>query len=147
MQILEHRFVEEMPGQLDDGILYISMRFRTALHRCVCGCGYEVVTLFSPTDWQLTFDGETVSLSPSIGSWEFTCRSHYFITNNQVEHAGDWDEWQVQKGRESDKIRKKKYYADKAATPVAKVEVLLPHTKPPKSRLARLKAFFLSLFN
>src|ERR1700761_7616830 len=114
MKTLEHRFVEEVPEQLDQGVLYISMRFRTALHKCVCGCGYEVITPFSPTDWQLTFDGESVSLSPSIGSWEFACRSHYFITNNQVKHAGDWDEWQIQKGRERDKVRKKKYYGGKA---------------------------------
>lgn len=147
MQTLEHRFVDEMPEKLEDGVLYISMRFRTALHKCVCGCGYEVVTPFSPTDWQLSFDGESVSLSPSIGSWEFACRSHYFITNNQIEQAGDWDEWRVQKGRERDRVRKKEYYSGQTVTPVADVEVLLPHIKPIKSRWARLKAVVLSLFN
>jgi hypothetical protein len=147
MKTLEHRFVEEIPIELADGVLYISVRFRTALHKCVCGCGYEVVTPFSPTDWQLTFDGESVSLSPSIGSWEFACRSHYFITNNQIEHASDWDEWQVQKGRERDKVRKKKHYGSKVATPGIEAEVLRPQTKAPKSGLARLQALFLSLFN
>jgi hypothetical protein len=136
-----------MPGQLDEGVLYISMRFRTALHKCVCGCGYEVVTPFSPTDWQLTFDGESVSLSPSIGSWEFACRSHYFITNNQIEHAEDWDDWQVQKGRDRDKKRKKNYYGNTEMQSAEIVKVLHPKGKPTHSRMYRFKAFFLSLFD
>jgi hypothetical protein len=142
MQTLEHRFVEEMPEDLEQGVLYISMRFRTALHKCVCGCGFEVVTPFSPTDWQLTFDGESISLSPSIGSWEFACRSHYFITNNHIEHAGEWDEWQVQKGRETDKEQKKKYYGETKSVPLKEVEIILPRIS---SRLDRIKAFFMSI--
>jgi len=34
-----------------------------------------VVTPLSPTGWSLIFDGETVSLYPSIGNWNFPCRS------------------------------------------------------------------------
>jgi hypothetical protein len=146
MKTLEHRFVEEMPTTLDEGVLYISMRFRTALHKCVCGCGYEVVTPFSPTDWQLTFDGESVSLSPSIGSWEFACRSHYFITNNKVVHAGDWDDWEVEKGRKRDRERKQKYYGGATTAPVEKPKIN-PIFNLPQSRMSRLKALFLSLFN
>ena len=37
--------------------------------RCCCGCGEEVVTPFSPAQWQMSFDGEAVSLHPSIGNW------------------------------------------------------------------------------
>ena len=43
----EHRFVQNIPEQLEPGILYISMEFATAAHRCFCGCGEEVVTPFS----------------------------------------------------------------------------------------------------
>jgi hypothetical protein len=28
--------------------------FRTAAHCCCCGCGEEVVTPFTPTDWSMT---------------------------------------------------------------------------------------------
>jgi hypothetical protein len=47
--------------------------------KCCCGCGHEVVTPFSPTDWKLTFDCVSVSLYPSIGNWSPPCRAHYFI--------------------------------------------------------------------
>ncbi|MFC4855982.1 DUF6527 family protein [Actinophytocola glycyrrhizae] len=29
-------------------------------------------------DQRRDFNGETVSLSPSIGNWSFPCRSHYY---------------------------------------------------------------------
>ena len=76
---LSQQFVENVPEQLEEGIIYISMKYCTAIHKCVCGCNNEVVTPFSPTDWKMTFDGETISLSPSIGNWNFDCKSHYFI--------------------------------------------------------------------
>ena len=75
-------FVETMPAALSEGTLYISMVYAVARHLCACGCGEEVVTMFTPTDWKLTFDGEHVSLQPSIGNWSFACRSHYWITDN-----------------------------------------------------------------
>jgi hypothetical protein len=55
-------------GEQQDTI-YISIRFATVGHKCCCGCGREVITPLSPTDWSLTSDGETVSLHPSIGNW------------------------------------------------------------------------------
>jgi hypothetical protein len=38
----------------------------------------------------LFFDGETVSLSPSIGNFEFSCQSHYFIRKNLVVWVDQW---------------------------------------------------------
>jgi Family of unknown function (DUF6527) len=55
---LAHEFVDHIPDVLDPGVLYVSMKYATAAHRCCCGCGLEVVTPFTPTDWKLTFDGE-----------------------------------------------------------------------------------------
>jgi len=81
---MQHRFVEHIPEEISTGILYISTTYGTAIHKCCCGCNNDVVTPFSPTDWKLTFDGETVSLSPSIGNWSFKCKSHYFLRNNRV---------------------------------------------------------------
>jgi hypothetical protein len=71
---LDHRFVEDIPETLDPGVLYVSMRYATAVHLCCCGCEREVVTPFSPAQWKMTFDGEGVSLHPSIGSWALPCR-------------------------------------------------------------------------
>lgn len=94
-QRLEHRFVDRIPRQLEPGILYISMAHGTAIHSCCCGCGEEVVTPLTPTDWRITFDGETVSLQPSIGNWQLKCRSHYVINRGRVVEAGSWTQKQV----------------------------------------------------
>ena len=81
---LSHEFVKSVPKELEAGVLYISMEYRTAIHKCCCGCGEQVVTPFSPKRWKLKFDGKTVSLHPSIGNWSFQCRSHYWIKSNAV---------------------------------------------------------------
>lgn len=107
---LTHQFVEYVPDDLDDGVLYISITFATATHRCCCGCGKEVVTPLTPTDWTLIFDGENISLTPSIGNWSFACRSHYWIRRNQVVWAPGWSESQIVSGRLRDAIAKQEHF-------------------------------------
>ena len=108
--ILIHEFVEFIPDDLKEGTIYISMRFATVAHRCCCGCGNEVVTPLSPTDWKLIFDGKTISLDPSIGNWGFECRSHYWIRNNRVRWAARWSKEEVDAGRASDRAAKEEYF-------------------------------------
>ena len=103
---LDHRFVEVVPPELASGILYVSLEYGTMIHLCCCGCGNEVVTPLSPNDWKLTFDGQTVSIHPSVGSWSLPCRSHYVITRGRVNWADDWTEEQVAKGRARDQAIK-----------------------------------------
>ncbi len=103
---LNHVFVQSFPEAVDDNTLYISMRFATALHKCACGCGEQVITPFSPTDWKFMFDGEAVSLTPSIGNWSFKCRSHYWIKNSNIVWAESWSVKRVEEGRKADRIRK-----------------------------------------
>lgn len=107
---LEHQFVEQLPEHLREGVLYISIKYAIAAHLCGCGCGKEVVTPFTPTDWKMTYDGETISLSPSIGNWNFPCRSHYFIRRGRIVEAESWADEQVEAGRRHDKIAKANYY-------------------------------------
>lgn len=83
-----HEFVDELPDVLEPRVLYVSVVFSTAIHLCLCGCHSEIVTPITPTDWHLRFDGECVSLSPSIGNWSYKCRSHYFLRSGQVVWAG-----------------------------------------------------------
>jgi hypothetical protein len=90
MKTIQHKFVEFIPDTLEEGILYITLEYATALHKCACGCGMEVVTPLSPNDWKMIFNGKAVSLYPSIGNWQFTCRSHYWIENNQIIDANRW---------------------------------------------------------
>jgi hypothetical protein len=87
--VLAPKFVEFIPRELEANTIYISIPYATAIHNCCCGCGGRVVTPLSPTDWQLIFDGRSVSLKPSIGNWRFQCRSHYWIRNNRVIWAAD----------------------------------------------------------
>lgn len=110
---LQHKFVEFVPQVIEQGILYISIEYCTAIHKCVCGCNNEVVTPISPTDWKLTFDGETVSLSPSIGNWSLDCKSHYWIIHNEVRIAKRWNKNEIEKAQESDQKLKKEYFSRK----------------------------------
>lgn len=113
MKTLQHRFVELIPEKPESGILYISLEYCTAIHLCVCGCGNEVVTPISPTDWKISFNGETVSLSPSIGNWNFKCQTHYWITNNKIEMARKWSRKEIDSGRNSDSKKKRIYFKKK----------------------------------
>lgn len=113
MKTIAHKFVEFIPEQLEEGILYISLTYCTAIHKCCCGCGNEVVTRFSPTDWKLIFDGKTISLEPSIGNWNFKCKSHYWIKKNKVVNVTTWSKWEINFGRKSDYREKKKYFKKK----------------------------------
>ena len=108
-----HKFVEFIPENIQEGILYISIEYCTAVHKCICGCGNEVVTPISPTDWQLTFDGKTVSLNPSIGNWNFECKSHYFISKNKIQHAKRLKDLEIEEGRKKDSVRKELYFKKK----------------------------------
>jgi len=137
--MMQHRFVEIIPDAVEDGVLYISLKYCTAIHKCVCGCGNEVVTPISPTDWKLIFDGKTVSLSPSIGNWSFNCQSHYWIKRNEIVYAREWDKEEIQFGRTNDEKRKAKYY-NKENESVSSI------TKKPKKK-KRWKKFLKSIFS
>ncbi len=136
---LEHRFVQHIPEELEPGVLYISMDYGTAAHSCCCGCGEEVVTPFTPTDWTMTFDGETVSLNPSIGNWTLACRSHYVIKRGQVIKAGPWTDKQVEAERQRDRAAKSRFYAvPEPAEPVATADQAEPSSQPKLGCLGRI---------
>lgn len=106
-----HQFVEFIPEALEEGTLYVSILYTTAAHLCCCGCGRKVVTPLTPTDWELRFDGKTVSLDPSIGSWALPCQSHYWIRRNRVIWARRWSKEEIGEAREDQRRETEKYYA------------------------------------
>ena len=124
---LEHRFVQHIPDALEPGVLYISMEYGTAAHSCCCGCGEEVVTPFTPTDWKMTFDGESVSLHPSIGNWTLSCRSHYVIKQGRVIVAGPWTDKQIEAERHRDRAAKADFY--RTSDPIQSVRLPMPQRK------------------
>jgi len=106
-------FVEFIPRELAAGVLYISIPYKTAVHACACGCGSKVVTPISPVRWRLTYDGETVSLYPSVGNWSYPCESHYWVRENRVEWAPQWTKKQIEANRAADRALKENYQAER----------------------------------
>ena len=114
---ITHKFVGAIPERTEEGVLYLAMDYATAVHKCACGCGREVVTPLSPTDWKMGYDGVSVSLSPSIGNWSFPCRSHYWIKHSNIRWAGDMSEEKIAAGRAHDRRAKGRYYDEPKAAP------------------------------
>lgn len=54
---VQPEFVEFVPKELEDGVLYISIPYSTAVHKCACGCGTKTTTPISPARWRFTYDG------------------------------------------------------------------------------------------
>jgi len=76
-------FVEFIPDELEDNKIYISRKYGTSSHNCLCGCGLLTVLPFDKEHgWQLIENGDKISLTPSIGNFQYPCKSHYVITNN-----------------------------------------------------------------
>ena len=96
---LAHQFVTSFPAVLEAGVLYVSIEYDTSSHLCACGCLNQVVLPLHPTAWRVTYDGETVSMSPSVGNWSFQCRSHYWIERGRIRWAPTWTDAQVAAGR------------------------------------------------
>ncbi|WP_010217743.1 DUF6527 family protein [Pseudomonas syringae group genomosp. 3] len=138
---LTPQFVESFPSKLQPGELYLAMDFATAAHLCACGCGNKVITPFSPTDWQMSFDGETVSLKPSIGNWSFKCRSHYWVRSGRIEWAGDMSQEAINAGRKRDAAMKARAQDAKPSGEMHQPPPARPETPVP-SLIGTLRRWF-----
>jgi Family of unknown function (DUF6527) len=132
---LRPEFVEFIPAKGEPGVIYVSERFRTAMHLCCCGCGLEVATPLNPAKWTLRMQGGQVSLSPSIGNWSFPCRSHYW-----VRWAESMSDERINVVRHLDATAAtREFDQDKALRPL--------NPKPPTGLLSALKRWLLQLFH
>ena len=139
MKILKHKFVDNIPDIIEENVLYVSMEYETVIHKCACGCGNEVVTPLSPADWSITFNGDTVSLEPSIGSWSLECKSHYWITNNKVKWSYKYNSDEIEKVKTSDLEAKKEHFEKVNTKPK---ELLENKEKGRKSLLEIIRSWF-----
>lgn len=131
---LSPELVEFIPEQLADGVIYISKRYKTAAHKCCCGCGEEVITPLNPTDWSLRMEGQLVTLHPSIGNWSFTCRSHYWIRKSKIVWSYQMTQQEIERGRVINRNIKNRYFD-------AQDKKKLPHSQStPQTDLNHIKS-------
>lgn len=103
-------FVEFIPDRLEDGVIYVSTRFGTIVHACCCGCSSEVATPLSPVGWSFAYDGQAITLDPSVGSLGLKCQSHYWNYRNRVDWAPQWSTQRIAWGRRKDAADYRSYY-------------------------------------
>jgi hypothetical protein len=111
---IQPEYVEFIPRELAEGVLYISKRFGTASHLCCCGCGTKIVTPLRDTEYTLTEEGGGVTLYPSIGNWNHPCQSHYWIRGNRVIWTGKMSREEIDRGRAYDDEMRAAYFSEPA---------------------------------
>ena len=92
------KFVEFVPAEGEDlvpGILYISMKYNTVVHRCPCGCGGLSEFMLDPIRFRIEYDGRSVTFNPSIGNSNLQCRGHYWIIENQIRWCAPMEDWET----------------------------------------------------
>jgi hypothetical protein len=107
---VEH--VYYMPKELKPGVLYVSVEFGAAVHLCPCGCGSRVNTPLGPTDWKLEETAIGPTLRPSVGNWQETCKSHYWIYRGEIRWSDKWTSEDIKSGREYEEARSRAHYDD-----------------------------------
>jgi Family of unknown function (DUF6527) len=135
--VLRLQSVEFIPEQLEDGVLYVSQHYRTATHRCCCGCGSEVVTPLGPAHWTLEVVNSGVTLRPSIGNWSLPCRSHYLIRQGKVIWARDMSRDEIEWGRRRDQRLRNAHLTEVNRRKDVEKDTAVPAAQLPASWLAR----------
>ena len=81
---IEPEFVDVIPDTLEENKIYISEKYKSAIHLCLCGCEEKTITpLGGGKFWDLIKEPNgTISLIGSVGNYNFECKSHYIITKN-----------------------------------------------------------------
>lgn len=139
--MIEPRFVEFIPEDLEENVLYVSQKYRTAVHKCCCGCGSKVVTPLKPTYWELIVEGDLVSLYPSVGNWSFPCRAHYWIQRNQVFWSYQMSQEEIELGRSSDRHMKERHFYRNEIPSITKSTVEGENSATTEERLSLWQRF------
>jgi hypothetical protein len=102
-------FVEFVPKDLEDGVLYVSIAYSTTVHKCACGCGSKITLPINPAKWRFLWIGDSISLWPSVGNHSFSCGSHYWIEQNRIEWAREMSPEEIEANRRRDKEDREDY--------------------------------------
>jgi hypothetical protein len=76
--------VGRIPKELSPGVVYHNVEFELAALLCACRCGHRI-TLLVPDGHQISTKRSIPSIIPSILVADAPCRSHFFITDGEVE--------------------------------------------------------------
>jgi len=113
IETLHVKPVELLPRKLDNGVLYVSRKYKTAAHGCCCGCGGRVVTPLKPGGWALTGSNALPTLEPSVENGTFACNSHYLIIKGRVHWARQRSAAEVERTRVHDHQLRERLYTQK----------------------------------
>lgn len=74
--------------EMKENVIYASIEYGCSQHKCLCGCG-EIATMSLKPTWEdgwdlITNSKDVYSFTPSIGNYNFPCKSHYIITKNKA---------------------------------------------------------------
>lgn len=151
---IEHvtaELVDLAPKVLQPGRLYISHKYRAAVHLCCCGCGEKVVTPLSPAEWRVDVRDGRVTLHPSVGNWSMACVSHYVIRDNRVIWAPRMSKRQMKAVFERDQRDLKRLHQSASAHSGPTPTPSVPSTAPavasavPRGWFAWLKDLWIRL--
>ena len=99
-----------VPKTLEPGVLYVSEEFGAACTFAACGCGSKVSTPLRPTEWTLEETPAGPNLTPSVGNWQLSCRSHYWIREGRIHWSVAWTPEQIVGGRHHEEVKRSPYY-------------------------------------
>ena len=60
------------------------------------------------SEWRIVYDGDTVSIRPSIGNWRLPCKSHYLILENRTIWCVSWTAEEISAGRKEDRTERQR---------------------------------------
>jgi hypothetical protein len=106
--------VRYIPAKLEPGVLYVSKEFAIAAHLCACGCGSKIRTPLGPTEWSVRETRKGPTLRPSVGNWQETCQSHYWIQGGEVIWSDKWTLQQIAQGQKCEQDRRVSYFRARA---------------------------------
>jgi len=75
-------YIEFMPevDDMKENTIYISLKFSVTGHRCLCGCGSLTILPINNDGWNMTDNDNKLTFTPSVGNFQYPCKSHYIIT-------------------------------------------------------------------
>jgi hypothetical protein len=116
-------FVDIIPSELEPGVLYVSIKYSVTMHLCACGCGERVALPLHPGQWKITYDGDAISLNPSVGNVGTVCNSHYWVRAGRIDWYADISAHRAREGRLHDRravSRAEEPAASRPPTPLAR---------------------------